>query len=226
MTQDTSGAVVSDRATPGAGRPYNLDTWTLCRELARGLLANGWWRISHPIETAIERRRMKRIRRDPGVLNLALRSAQRILIVCHGNIIRSPFAARMVAQAVAAHPRVSISSAGLAVVPGKPAHPTALQIATALSIDLSSHAASPVSAEAVAESDAIFVMEADHLVTMRKRFPEARAKTFLLTCLADDTPLEIQDPFAGDESQFRACFDHISRAVPPIIRALSGAPLR
>ena len=168
---------------------------------------------------------MRRIRRDPGGLTAALRSAQRILIVCHGNIIRSPFAACMVAQAVAAHSRVSISSAGLAVVPGKPPHPTAVRIATALSVDLSSHAASPVSPEAVAASDAIFVMEADHLVTMRKRFPEAREKTFLLACLAAGTPLEIQDPFARDESEFRACFDHISRAVHPIVCALSDAPV-
>jgi protein-tyrosine phosphatase len=119
---------------------------------------------------------------------------------------------------------VSISSAGLEAVPGKPPHPTALQIATAHRVDLSSHSASPLSAETVAASDAIFVMEADHLITMRKRFPEARAKTFLLTCLAADTPLEIQDPFAGDETEFRACYDHISRAIAPIVHTLSNTP--
>jgi protein-tyrosine-phosphatase len=204
-------------------RPYNLDTWTLCRELGRGFLASGWRRISHSTETAIERRRMKRIRRDPAVVTAALRSARRILIVCHGNAIRSPFAARMVAKGVAASSRVSVSSAGLAAVPGMPPHPTAVQIATARDVDLSSHAASAVSVEAVAASDAIFVMETDHLVTMRKRFPEARAKTFLLTCLAAEAPLEIQDPFARDESEFVACFDHISRAVRPIVRAISDA---
>ena len=208
------------------GRPYNVDTFTLCRELARGFVLYGWRQISNSVDLAIERRRMYRVRRQPGLLAAALRSAQRILIVCHGNVIRSPFAARMVAQAMPPNSRVSVSSAGLAVVPGKPPHPTALEIATALSVDLSSHAASPLSAEAVAASDAIFVMEADHLVTMRKRFPEARAKTFLLTCLATNTPLEIRDPFAGDESEFRACFEHISRAVQPIVRVLSGPPLR
>ena len=203
------------------GRPYNLDTWTLCRELTRGLVLYGWSRI----ERAIERRRMNRIRRNPGMLSTVLRSAQRILIVCHGNMIRSPFAAGMVAQGVPARSTVAISSAGLAVVPGKPPHPTALQIATELSVDLSRHAASPLSAEAVAASDAIFVMEIDHLVTMRKRFPEAHAKTFLLTCLAKDTPLEIPDPFARDDSEFRACFAHISRAASPIARAISGLPV-
>lgn len=221
---DTYRDVVSAPATRASARPYNMDTWTLCRELARGLVAYGWRRIGYPIETRIERRRMNRIRRNPGVLTAALRSAQRVLIVCHGNIIRSPFAARLVAQAVASRARVSISSAGLAAVPGKPAHSTALQIATARGVDLSDHGASPLTAEVVAASDAIFVMEADHLITIRKRFPEARAKTFLLTCLAADTPLEIQDPYAGDEARFQACFDHICRAVDPIVRALSNTP--
>ena len=223
---DTYREVVSTPTRRAAGRPYTLDTWTFARELALGFLAHGWRRVSRPIETVIERRRMNRIRRNPAVLAAALRSARRILVVCHGNIIRSPFAALLIARAVATRARVSISSAGLAAIPGKPPHPTALQIATAHSVDLSSHAASPLSAEAVAASDAIFVMEGDHLVTMRRRFPEARAKTFLLTCLAADTPLEIQDPYAGDETEFRACYDHISRAVDPIVHALSSTSIQ
>jgi protein-tyrosine-phosphatase len=208
------------------GRLYNRDTWTLCRELALGLVGYGWARIKYSVETALERRRMNSIRRHPVALMAALRSARRILIVCHGNIIRSPFAACMVAQAVASRSCVSISSAGLGAVAGMRPHPTAVQIAAALSVDLSNHAASPVSAQAVAASDAIFVMEADHLVTLRNRFPEARAKTFLLTCLAAQTPLEIRDPFASDEADFRLCFDHISRAVHPIVSVLSDAPSR
>ena len=216
--------VVSEAATRAPVRPYHLDTWTLCRELACGMVAYGWRRISYPIQRRIECQRMNRIRRNPRRLTAALRSAQRILIVCHGNIIRSPFAARLIAHTLPSGACVSIISAGLEAVPGKPPHSTALEVATARAIDLSGHAASRLTAEVVAASDAIFVMEADHLLTMRKRFPEARAKTFLLACLAAGTPLEIQDPYAGDEAQFRECFDHISQAVHPIVLALSNTP--
>jgi protein-tyrosine-phosphatase len=73
----------------------------------------------------------------------------------------------------------------------------------------------------VAASDAIFVMDLPQLVMMRRRFPEARGKTFLLSCLAEDAPLEIRDPYAGGESDFHECFDHISRAVRPIVAVLS-----
>jgi hypothetical protein len=68
-------------------------------------------------------------------------------------------------------------------------------------------------------------MDIDQLRVFRQRFPEARPKTFLLTCCAPDSPLEIRDPVDGDESAFQACFDHITSAVHPIIRVLSS-PVR
>ena len=185
----------------------------------RGLLSYG----RHTLRHAAERRRMNRLRHDPADLTAALRSAKSILILCHGNIIRSAFAARLVAQALGDGTRVSISSAGLAAVPGRPPHPTAVLTANTRRVDLSQHTASRVGLADVANADVIFVMDLPQLAEMRTRFPEARAKTFLLTCLAPGTPLEIQDPVNGDESRFQACFDHIFRAVGPIVRVLSEA---
>jgi len=63
-------------------------------------------------------------------------------------------------------------------------------------------------------------MDIPQLATVRHRFPQVRHKVFLLTSLAADTPLEIRDPVDGDDSQFQACFDHISRAVRPIVNTL------
>jgi protein-tyrosine-phosphatase len=152
-----------------------------------------------------------------------LRSAKSLLIVCHGNIIRSPFAARLAAQALGEQRAISISSAGLEALSGRSPHPTALLTATRRSVDLSGHTASRLSSERVAASDLIFVMDIPQLVTIRKRFPEASGKTFLLTSLAPEALMEIEDPFEGGESVFQACFDHISRAVGPIARVLSGS---
>ena len=168
------------------------------------------------------RRRMRKVRRDPSALTRALRSAGKILVVCHGNIIRSPFAARLVAEALRDHPRIAIRSGGLAAIAGKPSHPRAVVAASKQRIDLTGHHAAPLDEQVVNTSDVIFVMEVPHLVAMRRRFPNAESKTFLLTCLASDTPLEIQDPYDGDASRFDACFDHIVRAVDPIVRTLSN----
>ena len=216
--QPPTGA--AGRASAGRVNRATLGRLTFPWRLAGKVVAYGQRKLEH----VIERRRMNRLRHDPAVLTTVLNSAKRILIVCHGNIIRSPFAAGLVAQAVGDHGPVSIASAGLEAVPGKQPHPTAVLTATALRVDLSRHTAALVEPATVANADVIFVMEIPQLVAMRKRFPNARARTFLLTCLAPEVPLEIPDPVDGDGSVFQICFDHISRAVRPIVRILSDTP--
>jgi len=201
----------------GATRPGTL---RLSWKLLHGFWQLAWDRARFVVESAIERRRMARLRRRPQVLRALLGSATRLLILCQGNIIRSPFAASLVAQAVSANGRIHVDSAGVAATAGRRPHPVALELATLRAVDISSHAASPVSADRVAASDAIFAMDIPQLVWMRRHFPEARAKTFLLTCLAPDIEPEIRDPYAGDRSQFQACFDHICRAVQPLVSVL------
>lgn len=167
---------------------------------------------------------MSRIRHDPERVRSALRSAKSLLFVCHGNIIRSAFAARLLAQGLhGRRPAVAICSGGLEAVPGRPAHPTAVRTAAARRVDLTDHAAARVTPEAVANADVIFVMDVPQLVALRRRFPDAHPKTFLMTCLAPDAPLEIADPVDGDESRFEACFDELAGAVPPLIRGLGAA---
>ena len=215
---------IATPTTPGTGTAMQPGVLGLCSSLVRGLFAYASRRCTEAVEREIERRKVRRLRRNPTRLTTALRTARRLLIVCHGNIIRSPFAARLVAQALHDHGRVSVLSAGLGAVAGCPPHPTAALIATARSVDLSGHAASPLAAETVAASDVIFVMDVPQLLAMHDRFPEARDRTFLLTSLAAGTPLEIADPVDGDESRFQRCFDHISTAVRPIVHALCSTP--
>jgi protein-tyrosine-phosphatase len=167
---------------------------------------------------------MNQIRRDPSRLKRALDSARSILVVCHGNIIRSAFAGELLKQRAVGR-GVRIRSAGLAAVAGNPSHPVAVRVAASRGVDLERHAASPVDAESVAASNVVLVMDISLLVTMRQRFPEARPKTFLFACAAGDTPLEIQDPVDGDAPRFEACFDHISEAVRGLAGALPGAPI-
>jgi protein-tyrosine-phosphatase len=171
-----------------------------------------------------------RLRRDPARLVRALREARQVLIVCHGNIIRSAFAARLMQQMFGPIGRVRFASAGVEATPGRPPHPIALRIAARHRVDLSRHAASRVSAENVRASDVVFAVDVPQFVALRRRFPEAKDKIFLLTSLAPRTPLEIADPIFGDDHAFEACFAHITQALDPIgrviaepLRAVSGA---
>ena len=195
-------------------------------ELAGGLTVRVLRYCGRTIRHAVERRQVNRIRRSPAALVDALKAGKAILVVCHGNIIRSPFAAYLLEQSLGEHPRVSIASAGLEAMPGRPPHPTALRKAAERRIDLSAHAASRIERDRVEASDVIFVMDIQQLLVLRRRFPEARKKTFLLTSLAPETPMEIRDPVDGDETVFHACFDHIARAVRPLAGVLGQSPQR
>jgi protein-tyrosine phosphatase len=180
------------------------------------------WRVGHQLACARGRRRMMRIRQRPEALRAAFHSARSVLVVCHGNIIRSPFAERLLRDGLGSRTRPTISSAGLYAISGNPAHQNALATAMTRAIDLNGHTASLLSRERVAASDVILVMDVWQLVELVRRFPEAREKTFLFTCLAPEVPLEVNDPVNGDRAMFEACFNHIARASAPLVRAIKA----
>jgi L-malate glycosyltransferase len=182
-------------------------------------------RLRRKVELLVERRRAERLRDDPAPIVATLAGARSILVVCHGNIIRSPFAARLIGQMIGERARgVTITSAGLGAEPGRPPHSLAVEAAAPRSIDLRDHAARRLTADDVARADAILVMDVDQRLSLCRSYPAAAGKTFLLTSLAADTPLEVYDPIDGDASVFQTCYDHIARAVRPLARALERQP--
>jgi protein-tyrosine-phosphatase len=189
---------------------------------APGLPARICSYIARQLESAGERRRMTRIRRRPAALHVLLRSARTVLIVCHGNIIRSPFAARLMAQMLSARGSIRVLSAGMAARPGRPPDPGAVVAASRLGVDLRDHKASAMTAEMVSGADVIFVMDMFQLVAMRKRFPPARGRTFLMAALCRDLPLEIRDPFGADAAAIQECYTCIVRTVSAIVRVIAG----
>jgi protein-tyrosine-phosphatase len=184
----------------------------LLRQLVDAPVRKAW--------STIGRYQMEAIRRQPADLLETLRSARSVLFVCHGNIIRSAFAAHLLRHVLGSATGVEVMSAGVEAAHGQPAHPCALRLAEELHVDMQSHEASRLSPEHVDMADVIFAADLLQLTAIRRRFPESRDKTFLLASLAPSTPLEIADPVNGDDHVFAMCFIHILDAVHPIARAL------
>jgi glycosyltransferase involved in cell wall biosynthesis/protein-tyrosine-phosphatase len=180
-------------------------------------------RVRRRTRRTVERRRAERLRRNPASMVAALGRAERVLVVCHGNIIRSPFAARLIERLVQARARaVTIASAGLTAESGRPSHALAIAAAAPRCVDLRDHAARRLTRDDVREADAILVMDVDQHLEVRRLHPSAMSKTFLITSLAADTPLEVRDPVDGDASVFQTCYEHLTCAVQPIVRVLAG----
>ena len=172
-------------------------------------------------------RRMQKVARSPEELAAQVARARTIYFVCHGNIIRSPFAAALLRERIGQLADIEVHSAGLGTSGGASAHPIASQCARQFGIDLSTHLTRGVSLKELLRTDIVFAMEADQLVELERRFPECDGKAYLLGCLAPDGPLEIADPVYAPIETFEACYHQIDAAVHRLANLLvpaAGSP--
>lgn len=169
---------------------------------------------------------LERVRRNPAALVRALETAHQVLIVCHGNIIRSAFAARLLQQQLGETADIRIASAGVQATPGRPSHPFAVLEARRLGVDLIQHAASRITEDDVRASDVVLTVDLFQYIALRDRFPKIHDKLFLLTTLEPAIPLEIDDPVMGNRTAFESCFAQITRAVDPIRRVIEQSRTR
>lgn len=83
-----------------------------------------------------------------------------ILVVCVGNICRSPMAEALLRAR--APEGVHIHSSGIGALVGKPADPKAVQLMQERGIDITAHRARQLTHEMEMQADLILVMEAGH----------------------------------------------------------------
>lgn len=129
---------------------------------------------------------------------LSLKSG-RLLVVCVGNICRSPVAAEMLRQKL---PAWQINSAGLAGLSGHDIESMAREIAAENGLICPVHQGARLTEKDCLEHDLILVMESQHMQAVHRLQPQARGRVFLL-----GEPLggqEISDPYG----QSREFFQH------------------
>ncbi|VEJ21918.1 arsenate reductase/protein-tyrosine-phosphatase family protein [Neisseria animaloris] len=132
---------------------------------------------------------------------------QKILIVCIGNICRSPTAERLLQQKM---PLLNISSAGLRAVTGKDAELQAIRTALKHGVIVAGHTARQLTPEMCKEADLILVMEPIHIEMVADILPEARRKTMLF---AQWLPKKsIPDPFQQPDEVFEAVYRQLADA--------------
>ncbi|MBK5300691.1 MULTISPECIES: low molecular weight protein-tyrosine-phosphatase [Pseudomonas] len=135
---------------------------------------------------------------------------KRVLIVCVGNICRSPTAEYLLRGALV-HSDIEVSSAGLAALAGKPIEPTAHAVLKEHGHQPDGHEAVQLTPQAVSEADLILVMERRHVSGVLNIAPEARGKVLLLGKWQDDR--EISDPYRHGKPAFVHAYALIEEAV-------------
>lgn len=142
-----------------------------------------------------------------------------ILIICVGNICRSPMAEALLrAQAPAG---VHIHSAGLGALAGSPADPIAVSLLAERGIDISSHRGRQIDAGMIGQAELILVMEHEHMKHLQRIAPSAHAKIRLLGHWIGQ---EIADPYRQQRHVFEAALGLIEQGVDSWARKLWQQP--
>jgi len=139
---------------------------------------------------------------------------QSVLVVCIGNICRSPMAVGLLRTRLR---HVRVESAGLGALIGHPADAIARELMRERDIVIDDHRARPLSALLCAQSDVIFVMDAKQKRSVIDRYPTTRGKVFRLGEFIDQ---DIFDPYGGERSDFQACLTLIDRAIEDWVERL------
>ncbi|MEJ5114501.1 arsenate reductase/protein-tyrosine-phosphatase family protein [Erwinia billingiae] len=139
-----------------------------------------------------------------------------ILVVCVGNICRSPTGERLLKSSL---PDTKIASAGLSAVVGEAADGTASSVADEHGVSLNGHIAQQLTSGMCRDYDLILVMEKKHVDLVNRINPSVRGKTMLFGHWINQQ--EIADPYKKSREAFEAVYGILENAAQKWVNALS-----
>jgi protein-tyrosine phosphatase len=146
-----------------------------------------------------------------------------ILLVCTGNICRSPMAEGLLKHLLPASlkQRVRVSSAGTHALHGNQAAPNAVQVMAREGIDIRAHRARLVSRDMVGGADLTLAMEMGQVKALRNLLLWKKDQVRLLSAFdprndPQDAP-EIEDPYGGDLPEYQACLGILRPCIDGLI---------
>ena len=130
-----------------------------------------------------------------------------ILVVCTGNICRSPVGERALA---ALCPKVTVTSAGIGALVGKGVDKDAAAVATEHGVNVEGHAARQISDDILAAHDLVLVMGPEHLRYIRENHPQASGKTMMFDKWERNDGIE--DPYRQSVEMHKLVFAEIDKS--------------
>lgn len=139
---------------------------------------------------------------------------ERILVVCDGNICRSPTVEFM----LQARSDKTVSSAGLVGLEGRDMDATARAVAEAHGLTCPTHSGRKLSREMCQQADLILVMEQRQRDRIAQLAPEASGKTMLLGQWLGQK--EVPDPYKRSHDVYEHVYELMDAAVTEWLKRL------
>jgi len=156
----------------------------------------------------------------------------KILLVCTGNICRSPLAAAWLQRALTERgvEGMDVSSAGTGAWDGAPVSEGAYLVGLERGLDLSAHRARLLTRELIEEADLVLTMARHHRARVDELGGEGRVFVLGEYAGREGDEAEVSDPFGGDLEVYRdTCVELealIEAAVERIVKELASGNQR
>ncbi|MBV1900258.1 MAG: hypothetical protein KUG56_01150, partial [Kordiimonadaceae bacterium] len=172
--------------------------------------------------------RARRARKIIQKLATGRRPLQRILILCYGNICRSPYAEAALEKALinTTNTRremdaISVCSAGFHMVENRASPADALEAAALHDVCLEKHKSKFATAEGVEGADLIIVFDEQNENDLAAFYPEAKDRCLNLGDL-QVKPQDITDPYGHGPDAFSTCYDTIDAVTDQLVPLLEA----
>ena len=156
----------------------------------------------------------------------------KILLVCTGNICRSPLAAALLQRALTERgvEGMDVSSAGTGAWDGAPVSEGAYLVGLERGLDLSAHRARLLTRELIEEADLVLTMARHHRARVDELGGEGRVFVLGEYAGREGDEAEVSDPFGGDLEVYRdTCVELqalVEAAVERIVKELASGNQR
>ena len=156
----------------------------------------------------------------------AAADAGTLLLLCWGNICRSPMAERYLRARLAERgiEGVTACSAGWGQYADRPSPPDAVESARSHGVDLSEHRARLLSEDLVDDVDVAYVMDYNDFHSLTSRHPGMAGDTYFLRALLGDASAQprIPDPHGRGPERFDEAYATIAAAMDELVDVLDA----
>ena len=126
-----------------------------------------------------------------------------VLVVCTGNICRSPMAEALLIASLANRGK-RVASAGIAALAGRPPDPLAQEVMKDHGHDISAHRGRQLNAALLSAADLVLVLDESHRLWIVQNFPPYRGRVHKLGKWRGDR--DIADPYKLPREAFEEAY--------------------